>query len=184
MKAIITFVLLGAVAVGGYMTFVKKDSTYTASDTSSLSSNTSEVKGTEESVAQAEPFTFKGTFFDLAKKTGSYKCSVAHSVSIAESIGTVYVAGAKIRGEFTSTVPQVNMKINSTMISDGTFIYTWTDMAKTGFKAKIVENAKPVSNDSVGNEYMQNLEYSCAPWVADESKFAIPGDINFIDTNK
>ena len=184
-KAIFTLVLLGAVGFGAYTTFFKKDSSYQASDVvnEQNSESTSEVKGTEETISPTEPFTMKGTFSDLSKKGGSYECSVSHSVSVAESNGKVYVSSTKIRGDFSSKIPQVNMTVNSTMVSDGTHIYTWTDMAKTGFKAKIVESAKPTSEDTVGNEYMQNLEYSCAPWAVDESKFVIPGDIKFIDTN-
>ncbi len=184
MKALISFVLLCAVLVGGYMTFIKKDTTYDASQNAPAVENANEVKGVEETVAPTEPFTIKGTFFDLAKKSGSYKCTVSHEVSVAESVGTVYVSGSKIRGEFTSTIPQVKMKVNSTMISDGTSLYTWTDMAKTGFKAKIVEPTAPASSDSAGNEYMQNLNYSCSPWTPDESLFVVPADITFIDTNK
>lgn len=182
MKAIITFVLLCAVVVGGYITFGNKNSSYQAPKESQVDST--EVKGVEESVGEVSPFILKGTFFDLAKKNGSYECTVSHSVSVAQSEGVVYVSGSKIRGEFSSTIPQVNMKIRSTMISDGTYIYTWTDMAKTGFKAKIVETTKPVEQDSVGNEYMQNLDYSCTPWTPDDSKFSVPSDITFIDTNK
>ncbi|MBP6856361.1 MAG: hypothetical protein KBC42_01510 [Candidatus Pacebacteria bacterium] len=185
-KAILTLVLFGAVGFGAYTTFFKKDSSYQASEVLNYqnSESASEVKGTEETISPTEPFTMKGTFSDLSKKGGSYECTVSHNVSVAQSKGTVYVSGSKIRGEFASTVPQVNMTVNSTMISDGSHIYTWTDMAKTGFKAKIVESAKPTSADSVGNEYMQNLEYSCNPWPADESKFAVPTEITFIDTNK
>ena len=185
-KAIFTLVLLGAVGFGAYTTFIKKDSSYQASDAANEqnSESTSEVKGTEETISPTEPFTMKGTFVDLAKKGGSYECKVSHEVSVAESTGTVFVSGSKIRGDFSSKIPQVNMTVNSTMVSDGTFIYTWTDIAKTGFKAKIVESNKPANDDSVGNEYMQNLEYSCNPWTPDESKFVVPADINFIDTNK
>ena len=123
MKALISFVLLCAVLVGGYMTFIKKDTTYDASQNAPAVENANEVKGVEETVAPTEPFTIKGTFFDLAKKSGSYKCTVSHEVSVAESVGTVYVSGSKIRGEFTSTIPQVKMKVNSTMISDGTSLW-------------------------------------------------------------
>lgn len=183
MKVLITFLVVCAVAVGGYVVFVKKDSTYKApEETTSVSSN--EVKGIDEPINESEPFTFNGTFLDLVKKNGSYECNVSHDVSVAKSNGVVYVSGSKIRGQFSSTIPQVNMTVNSTIISDGTHLYTWTDMAKTGFKSKIVQNAKPVSSDSVGNEYMQNLKYSCSPWAIDESKFVIPSDITFIDTNK
>lgn len=185
-KAILTLVLVGAVGFGAYTTFFKKDLSYQSSDSSinENASTESEVKGTEDMASPAEPFTMKGTFSDLTKKGGSYECTVSHSVSVAQSDGKVYVSGSKIRGEFSSKIPQVNMTVKSTMLSDGEYIYTWTDMAKTGFKAKIVESAKPVSVDSVGNEYMQNLDYSCNPWISDDSKFVIPSDINFIDTNK
>jgi hypothetical protein len=123
---------------------------------------------------------WSGDIYDLSKRGGDHVCTFSHSSEVALSTGTVYVSGEKIRGDFISnTKIGVDMKIESHMISDGDFVYSWSSMAPTGFKAKVIEGGSSSAPESVGFNYNQKFEYDCNAWNVDSEKFVVPSDVKF-----
>lgn len=123
-----------------------------------------------------------GTMADIMARGGAWKCTVSTTASGVTSGGTVYVADGKVRGDFTSQVPQAGT-VEVHMIADGTYAYTWTNMMKTGFK---MSTAKPAETNDTPTAYAQDFynakyDYQCSPWTADASKFVLPTDITFND---
>lgn len=120
------------------------------------------------------------SILDLTKRGGNYECTFSHTTGVGTSNGVVYISGEKIRGNFTSNVAVANMTIKSYMISDGTSVYTWTDMTSQGYKVP-VEKGATEENTSQSFDYGQNLEYTCKGWIVDSSVFILPSGVEFIE---
>lgn len=140
----------------------------------------------EETVAKEETVdenVFSGSLKDLITRGGNYKCEFTHSSDVADSSGTIFIAGEKIRGNFVSLAKPANAKVESYMITDGGFSYVWSSMMPMGMKIKIdMQNLPEVQNPTAGSfDYNQNLDYSCEPWTIDESVFTVPQDIKFTE---
>lgn len=168
-KTLISLVILGAVLVGGYFIISGKK----ADNMEAVKNETAN----EDQVADTSGK--KMAFSEFIKTGGSYKCDVKQSMSDFENSGTVYINETNIRGDF-STVAE-GRTINTTFISRDGYSYTWSSaLPDMGFKMKIKTDAS-ASADS--ENYSWNAEqigdYNCEAWVGDESKFAIPTNINF-----
>lgn len=134
-----------------------------------------------------EKSKFSGSWTDLVKLGGAYSCTIASTAMTgageADTSGTVYVAGTDLRGDFTSTV---NGKVEEThMIRVGDLSYVWSSSLPQGMVMTITgDGAK--SGDTVGTSGMgvddnASYEWDCNPWSKDESKFAPPSNIEFMD---
>lgn len=131
------------------------------------------------------------SFEDFIKNgRGAYVCNVEQKVSNFESKGVVYIqngedmASRKINGEFKTTAQGMNVTTNFIM-RDG-FSYTWSSMLpNTGFKVKIEEpktgDTSTQTSGTYGFDTKQIGSYDCKDWSIDESKFAIPTSVKFIE---
>ncbi len=126
---------------------------------------------------------FNGSVKDLMARGGDHECSFTETNDMSDSTGQVYISGSKIRGDFNTTVKAVSdMKVESHMISDGEFVYTWSSMLPTGMKMPVVESSSATtSTDSQTFDYNQKLDYDCRPWTVDASKFVVPTEIKFTE---
>ncbi len=128
----------------------------------------------------AEDGSFSGSLADLMGRGGNWKCEFSHSVNGISSSGTVYVAGASIRGDFSSSVPQLATPVDSHMIQDGGYVYVWSSMMQgRGFKTKSAQGDASSGSAQGGIDVNQMLDYTCAPWAKDASKFALPVGVEF-----
>lgn len=131
-----------------------------------------------------QPAGKKIAFSELLKQGGSYQCTVTQYVNETESNGTVFIHKDHIRGEFTTAVQGMN--IDTTMVVNDGYTYTWSSMMPNkGFKAKVVE---VVGGDAaVGTSGMYSFnasqigDYTCESWTVDESKFVVPTTITFTE---
>lgn len=143
--------------------------------------------GDSQEVAQPqEAGTFSGSFEDLARRGGDWKCTFSMDTQMGASRGTVYVSGEKIRGDFESEAPIVG-KVESHMIADKTHTYTWTSMMPQGFKIKRTDggglmNESAKTSDTMVDANMK-MSYDCNPEKAAESMFVVPSTITFTEIN-
>ena len=129
-----------------------------------------------------------GSVFDLIKLGKTLKCTYSTDTQGASISGTSYIAGKNMRGDFESTDPTGN-KIQSHMISDGTWVYTWTSASPQGFKMNISDAESKASTPSASGStngqnldaFKNNVDFKCNPWVEDASLFQVPSDIKFTD---
>ncbi len=124
----------------------------------------------------------KMAFADFLKQGGSYKCTVNQSIAGTDTVGTTYIDGGRIRGEYATQTAGMNIATNL-IVRDG-YSYTWTSMAPTaGFKAKVVENAAVNTGAAMSASYSWNAQqigdYNCEAWSADEGKFTVPANVSF-----
>ncbi len=126
---------------------------------------------------------FTGSIADLLSRGGDWKCTFDVDNQTSHSSGTVYVSGAKVRGDFTSQVPQVSQTVESHMIQNEGYVYVWTPLSPSGFKTKATIGTPDASTKFKGQgvNIDQAYAYDCAPWTADQSLFAPPAGITFME---
>jgi hypothetical protein len=95
--------------------------------------------------------------------------------------GTMYLSGSKVRSDFESTV---NGTVTAShMFSDGTSMYIWSDGTEGGMMMKLdaAAQTQPGSEQQKSVDVDKQLDYSCAPWVADPALLTYPQDLEFTD---
>lgn len=149
---------------------------------SSGSGNQAPIEGSVEGAMENEG---SGMLASLIARAGSWKCEVTSEIEAAPSQGTVYVSGGKMRGDFSSQPEALGgASVVSHMINTGEFIYTWSDAYPQGMKMAVPPEGSNVSSDpaaSGGVDYQSQVHYSCSPWAADESMFAPPAGVSFME---
>lgn len=172
-------IILGILVLGGAAFFIfsgdKKEESPSEEVISEENSSVSETKKVEED------FNEKTTLAKLMEKGGNYQCTFTHKTEVGDSTGTVFMSGKKIRGDFVSKVSMEGLgnmgDIKTYMISDGESVYTWSSMTADGYKAPVTQTTEKETQASVPTN--QELDYKCAVWKADESKFSLPTNIIF-----
>ncbi len=124
----------------------------------------------------------KMAFAEFIKKGGAYKCTVNQSVAGTDTVGTTYINGGSIRGEYATKIQGMNIT-TSFIVRDG-FSYSWNSVAPTmGFKAKVVDSAMVNTGAAMSASYSWNAQqigdYNCESWAVDDSKFAVPAGVTF-----
>ncbi|MCL4366934.1 hypothetical protein M1563_02085 [Patescibacteria group bacterium] len=123
--------------------------------------------------------TMTGTLKDLLTMSQPQVCTYSNNSDNSSMSGTAYVAGGKMRGDFSTSTGTSNM--SGHVIVDGNNSYIWTDGSTTGFKMTINQTV-PTTTPSPSNQTAnlnQQVTYSCSAWTEDSSKFNLPTDINF-----
>lgn len=108
-------------------------------------------------------------------------CTFTRNDEAGTMNGTVFVArDGRMRGEFQMENPQFG-SITMQVIRDGAYGYTWGFPSDTqGTKVELDDSGKPVKeNDKAGID--DPMEYRCAPWRVDVSKFVPPASVQFQD---
>lgn len=146
------------------------------------SASNSEGTSPTENTQAAGSFT--GSFADLAKRGGEWKCTVDNTsetgVGQVVSSGVVYVSGDKVRAEYNVTVPSLG-SMKGYMVSDGEYIYSWSSMLPQGVKTKasvVTQGSGSVSGQVVDANYAYS--YDCQPSSPDASLFIAPANITFM----
>ncbi len=118
-----------------------------------------------------------GTIGSLMAMGGSVMCDVDITGANPGS-GTIYVSGGKMRGEFT--VAAAGKTMHASMINDGQYIYSWTDMMPQGIKMAVSAGSGTSGSANQGVDASTPVNYTCNAWTADTAKFMAPSDIKFM----
>lgn len=136
---------------------------------------------------------FSGNVFDLAGRGGDRVCTWEVEADNYTGEGTIYTSD----GKFSSTVSGSASGVAYTahMISDGTYVYSWTDMVPFGSKISVAEAQTTAANaraeveaqggtpDVATGDVLADFEYDCDSWDADASVFVVPTNITFSEFN-
>lgn len=145
-------------------------------------STVTEVQPTKDvAMPKATTGAFTGSFFDLATRGGNYKCDVQSAGTANETLGTVYVSGTNIRGDFTSLA--AGKTVESHMIKSGDMMYVWGGGMPQGImmKATTMQGEGGSATQGTGVSGTQSYGWNCATTGADASKFVKPSNIEFMD---
>ncbi len=134
-----------------------------------------------QEVAKQDVSSSKNSIKSLLTGGKNVTCTISYPDN--KGSGTVYVAGSKVRGDFSMKVD--NKEMMSHMIQDGLFAYMWSDDNKTGTKFKIDPNS-PAPSATAGQtqDLDSQVDMKCNPWSEDKSKFSAPSDIQFMDMSQ
>lgn len=176
-------ILLGLILVTGAVLIIKggpNDDGLAKDETT----DTEALAGEEQ--AQASQGVFEGSTAELIARGGDHVCTFDQTVENSRSTGTVYISNGKMRGDFKSDVSAsgTNMSVESHMISDGEFMYTWSSMMPTGFKMAVVQNTTADGTTPTSQQMFDanmKLSYDCDPWAVDASKFTLPSAVTFTE---
>lgn len=109
------------------------------------------------------------------KCTYSYKDESGNT-----SNGTVYITSGKMRGYFTATTANGEVKSNILILDSGQ--YGWQEGSATGYKFNInTDNAQQQNQSQQSVDQNKNYDFSCTSWSVDDSQFAMPAGVTFTD---
>ena len=167
-----------ALAVLGVGAFVKMSK----SSKSAQDVNLTQPSVEQVSVPTSPPMT-QGNLKSLLGVGRNTNCQIVYPDQSGP--GTVYVGGSKFRGDFTVKVDAKDMV--SHMISDGTYMYIWSEGTPQGTKIKVdtFQNSSPnPSGKAQAVDLNQQVNLNCSDWTVDQSKFILPTGVTFTDLSK
>lgn len=165
----IIIAVIAVVAIGGGVYYV-------------VNKNNDEKSGDQNSSQNSERTSLNG----LLGQNKNVKCEFSQTDEQgSKSSGTVYVAGERMRGNFTVQVNgQAEQKSN--ILQDKEYNYIWAENETNGIKTKIVD-VEAATDQQASNGQTQSIDqdteydYNCVDWSVDESQFQVPGGIQFTD---
>ncbi len=173
---IIIGILVVAVLVGsGVFYFKKSGKEYVANQTADT-----KLVQVESPIVGGQKIS--GSMKDLTLRSESLRCVFNQDTQFAKTLGYVYVADGKVRGDFTVTPTVAQAKpFTASMIADSETSYVWSSVLKEGFKIPTKTELEPKPKDIVdGVDFSQNLDFTCEKWSKDFSAFTPPANISFI----
>lgn len=174
MSKIIAGVIVLLVVLGGMFLLNSRGETQAEPSTEN-----SEVAGEKQ-----VPSDGTGTFADLMKRGGEWKCTFTSETAVGSSSGTVYIKGSNVRGDFSMEAPMVGA-LTAHMLADSEYTYSWSSMAPQGVKARRTDtdtgSDTPTSAQMVDEN--MSLNYSCEKVSVDEALFVVPDTITFTEVN-
>lgn len=142
--------------------------------------------GTKEEVLVGATPGMPMSLNELLLSTVTQRCTFVTPSDAGTSKGEFFIAHGSMRGDFETEMTQANTggAITSHMIIANGYAYVWSDTAPMGAKISIeamksAEEKGAAEGRPVGMN--QKVAYSCAPWKSDESYFAVPTKISFMD---
>lgn len=153
---------------------------------SNLTSGSQDAQETVEYADGEE--NINANILDLMKLGKSVKCTYELQSEGATTKGETYVSNGKTRSEITIDMED-GTKMDSYTISEGDWMYMWSSESDQGTKISLKEMESTVEDENIedtGNEVdynnqMEKIDYKCSPWIADDSKFEVPTNIEFVD---
>lgn len=151
-----------------------------SSKISKPSSQTSDGLQKSEESDSLESMT-KGSIAGLLSAGKNVSCTMSYPDG--KGSGSVYVSGRKMRGDFTVMI-DATQEYKSSMIQDGEYAYTWSDVDKKGTKFKITDIKAPSpvpGTQSQSVDIDKEVDLKCSSLGVDPSKFVVPTDVEFKD---
>jgi hypothetical protein len=134
-----------------------------------------DVMEEEEGAQRGGVETLRGL---LASQT-SQKCEFEDQEE--NNRGLVYVAGGKMRGDFTSEIDGRNVTTHM-IVRDGS-VYIWVDGQGEGFTTTLSATEEATTAGAQSPNLDEQVDYNCEGWTSIESFFTIPGGVEFMDIN-
>lgn len=176
-------VIIGAVvvvllALGAWFVFSQGN---TATNTENNQEETGENTSGNNTSTSGSPTRGSGSLSQVFTQGGNYTCTLNATRDGLTTTGTVYATGNKTRVDFRVQLPDTTA-IQTHIIRDGSFSYTWTDGQTTGVKSRITSSGA-VDEQPQGAGSMADVDgtydWECRPWIPQTSQFVPPTEITF-----
>lgn len=174
---LITLAVVGALAFFGFYFFNNKSEStkvdVMVEDT--MTDTQTEVVSTTESATMTT-----GSLSSLMTSGQNTVCTFSSDQNGMNVDGLVHVSGTNMNGTFSVQSGEESM--SSHMISDGTWVYLWTDGSPQGIKMNVSEMEGATTTQPSGFENLnQEYDFSCSPWVVDSMAFQLPEGVSFME---
>jgi hypothetical protein len=128
------------------------------------------------------------SLMELMSGDKQLKCTYMLKDTNLTSSSTVYIDDKKLRTDAETTMDN-GTKIMSHMVSDGEWIYSWTDATAQGMKFNVDtiknqldENGEVnIPNNSAFKDLQSKVDYDCSDWQPDNTLFTVPTTVQFTD---
>lgn len=124
---------------------------------------------------------------DIISKGGNLQCSFSATDDQAKSqtAGTIFASDNRFAEVATVTISGVAAAQQMNVISDGSYVYSWSSDAKTpGIKMKLESNQTTgQANEKANASLDKKMDMKCGNWTVDTSKFTVPTNITFTDVS-
>lgn len=127
----------------------------------------------------------QGSFKDLIAMGKPLKCDSTFTSNGNASTGTTYIAGGKMRGDFSSQVEGKTTQMH--MIVKDQTSYTWIEGMGTtmAFKSAVTQNNQNQSGAAAKSANVdQKVDYNCQSWTEDNAQFDLPAGVTFQDQSQ
>lgn len=159
----------------------------TNEDTTTDDTNTDDAQTQELNTDNNEDEgIIKGSLNKLMSLGKSVECEFNYVDSEGTVEQTTYVSKEKFRSDSTMTIDGDNVQVHS--ISDGTWLYMWSDMTPgQGTKIKFedfIDDAQEAGQgeyESANLDLEKEYDFKCVPWIPNNAKFTPPSNIDFKD---
>ncbi len=136
--------------------------------------------------------SFSGTMGELLAKGKSVKCTSASEADGAKTESEFYIDSASGRSKNIIKMTLANKPTQITnSITTKEAVYTWVEGQKEGFLFPITKTEPTASQPAAteqnapaaptGAKPDEKYDFNCEAWRVDESIFALPEGVNFVD---
>lgn len=144
-----------------------------------MSKNSSQAPTDSSSTGTDTQGSAQKSIKDLLTSGQAQKCTYKDKMAEVDVEGTVYVAGGKMRSDYTSNTG--GQTIMGHMVVSDNKSYIWMDGQSMGtmmtFDPNKATEAAPTGTQSV--DVNKLLDYSCSGWSSDNSVFTPPSNVKF-----
>ncbi len=175
---IIAIAAVAAIGGGIYYHAHKKAAPAVSADASASATTTAPAAATSTAGTAATSSASLRTFLSF---TGSQKCDVSAETKNGGTTGVVFLHDGKLRGDFTSTIS--GTAVSSHMIKSGDSVHVWSGSQGAVMLMSAMEAAQSSPKNTQQVTLDQQVSYSCTGWAPDDSQFAVPGSVSFVDVS-
>jgi len=126
----------------------------------------------------------KVTLGGIFAEAGNHQCDYTQANSQGKNESVLYFSGGKMRGEFRTYAGE--QSINTIMIYDGSYLYTWTEGKTTGTRTqpKTIKDLpslipEDITSGKILGSGTNNVSWNCRAWNKDTSKLVLPTYVKF-----
>ncbi|MFZ2484568.1 MAG: hypothetical protein WAX80_02515 [Minisyncoccia bacterium] len=175
---LIIIAIVAILAIGGGAYIITKDK---SSDEKVEDGRRGDVQFEDKMQAEAEinlDVNAKGSLRSLLGGGKNMMCTFASAAGGTNSSGTVYISSdGSMRGDF-STETSAGTQMSSMIVKNDTS-YVWS--GTQGVKMNVAGDSTTSSDTKSDVDLDSQVDYKCANWSKDESKFSAPTSVNFLD---
>jgi len=129
---------------------------------------------------------FTGSLAELATRGDSLQCDFNYNDEFSTQTGMMYIDGDRFAGNISMDQDGDITIANILRTDDTQYIYGTANGEDIAFKTPLNDI---LSKDKEGDaasaaallDFSDDYNFDCSPWHVDESKFDVPGDVDFLD---
>lgn len=178
---IVGIIVVGGIAFAGYKmgSNPNSDNSENSVKDSNTESNTEQSQKSDN-----EDGNYFETLTDLMARGKSMKCTYNQKVDSENTAdGTIYMSGGNARTEIIANKGTAN-EAEMYAIINKDWVYSWTNGSSTGYKMTVEASELDKKNKEAVSDLAKEINFKCASWKKDSSKFKIPSNINFQDMSE